>query len=94
MKTSSKLWLASGLAAALMGLAGCSGSNDDGNGSLGGTQGASDSASVPDSAGSTVASFMAYVAGMDPNDEKSEPLVLKDSLVVPADEASDSQPLT
>ena len=94
MKTSSKLWLASGLAAALMGLAGCSGSNDDGNGSLGGTQGASDSASVPDSAGSTVASFMAYVAAMDPNDEKSEPLVLKDSLVVPADEASDSQPLT
>ena len=94
MKTSSKLWLASGLAAALAGLAGCSGSNDDGNGSLGGTQGASGQASVPDSAGSTVASFMAYVIGMDPNDEKSEPLLLKDSLVVPADEASDSQPLT
>ncbi len=94
MKTSSKLWLASGLAAALVGLAGCSGSNDDGNGSLGGTQGASDPASVPDSAGSTVASFMAYLVGMDPNDEKSEPLLLKDSLVVPADEASDSQPLT
>ena len=95
MKTSSKLWLASGLAAALVGLAGCSGSNDDGNnGSLGGSQGASDPASVPDSAGSTVAAFMAYVVGMDPNDEKSEPLQLKDSLVVPADEASDSQPLT
>ena len=94
MKTSSKLWLASGLAAALVGLAGCSGSNDDGNGSLGGTQGASDSASVPESAGSTVAAFMAYMIGMDPNDEKSEPLLLKDSLAVPADETSDSQPLT
>ena len=94
MKTSSKLWLASGLAAALVGLAGCSGSNDDGNGSLGGAQGASDSASVPDSAGSTVASFMAYMIGLDPNDEKSEPLLLKDSLVVPADESSDSQLLT
>ena len=97
MKTSSKLWLASGLAAALVGLAGCSGSNDSGNGSAsgpGGTQGASEAASVPDSAGSTVAAFMAYMIGMDPNDEKSEPLLMKDSLVIPADETSDEKPLT
>lgn len=91
MKTNSKIWLAGGLAAALVGLAGCSGSSDDGNG---GTQGASGPAGVPDSAGTTVAAFMAYIIGMDPNDEKSEPLLIKDSLVVPADEASDSQPLT
>ena len=97
MKTSSKLWLTSGLAAALVGLAGCSGSNDDGNGSangLGGTQGATDSASVPDSAGSTVAAFMAYMIGLDPDDEKSEPLLMKESFVVPADESSESQPLS
>ena len=100
MKTSSKLWLASSLAATLVGLAGCSGSNDSGNGSAsgasspGGTQGASEAASVPDSAGSTVAAFMAYLIGMDPNDEKSEPLQMKDSLVIPADETSDEKPLT
>ena len=97
MKTSSKLWLASGLAAALVGLAGCSGSSDSGNGSAsgpGGTQGASEAASVPDSASSTVASFMAYMIGLDPNDEKSEPLLVKESFVVPADESSESQPLS
>ena len=95
MKTSSKLWLAGGLAAALVGLAGCSGSSDDGNANGGGgTQGASGPATVPDSAGSTVAAFMAYMIGMDPNDEKSEPLLMKDGFAVPPDEASDSQPLT
>ena len=89
MKTSSKLWLAGALAAALVGLAGCSGSNDDGN-----ANGASGPATVPDSAGSTVAAFMAYMIGLDPNDEKSEPLLMKDGFAVPPDEASDSQPLT
>ena len=97
MKTSSKLWLTSGLAAALVGLAGCSGNSDDANtgvNGLGGAQGATDSASVPDSAGSTVAAFMAYMIGMDPDDEKSEPLLMKESFVVPADESSESQPLS
>ena len=95
MKTSSKLWLASSLAAALVGIAGCSGSSGDGNAnSGGGTQGASGPATVPDSTGSTVGAFMAYLIGMDPNNEKSEPLLIKDSLVVPADEAGDAQPLT
>lgn len=96
MKTSSKLWLAGGLTAALLGLAGCSGgSSDDGNANGGGgPQGASGPATVPDSAGSTVAAFMAYMIGLDPNDEKSEPLLMKDGFAVPPDEASDSQPLT
>ena len=76
-----------------MGLSGCSGSSDDGNANGGGgPQGASGPATVPDSAGSTVAAFMAYMIGLDPNEEKSEPLLLKDSLAVPADDASDSQP--
>ena len=95
MTTSSKLWLAGGLAAALLGLAACSGSSDNGNANDGGgTQGASGPATVPDSAGSTVAAFMAYMIGMDPNDEKSEPLLMKESFVVPADESSESQPLS
>ena len=91
MKTSSKLWLAGGLTAALLGLAGCSGSSDDGNANAGGSP---QVASVPDSAGSTVAAFMAYMIGLDPNDEKSEPLLIKESFAVPPDEASDGQPLT
>ena len=96
MKTSSKLWLASGLAAALVGLAGCSGSSGDDNANGGGgPQGDSGPATtVPDSAGSTVAAFMAYMIGLDPNDEKSEPLLMKDGFAVPADESSDSQPLS
>ena len=93
MKTSSKLWLAGSLAAALVGIAGCSGSSDNANGG-GDTQGASGPATVPDSTGSTVGAFMAYLIGMDPNDEKSEPLLIKDSFAVPADEAGDAQPLT
>ena len=98
MKTSSKLWLAGGLTAALVGLAGCSGSSGDGDANVGGgPQGDSGPAAatttVPDSAGSTVAAFMAYVIGMDPNDEKSEPLIMKDSFAVPVDETSDSQPI-
>lgn len=94
MKTSSKLWLAGGMTAALVGLAGCSGSSDNGNAnSAGGTQGNSGPNTVPDSAGSTVAAFMAYMIGLDPNDEKSEPLLMKDSFAIPLDEASDGQPL-
>jgi len=94
MKKCSKLWLAGGLTAALVGLTGCSGSSDDGNVNAGGTQGSSDPASVPDNAGSTVAAFIAYMIGLDPNDEKSEPLRLKDNFAVPPDDASDSQPIT
>ncbi len=83
------------MTAALLGLSGCSGSSADGNANGGGgPHGASGPATVPDSAGSTVAAFMAYMIGLDPNEEKSEPLLLKDSLAVPADDASDSQPLT
>ena len=89
MKTSSKLWLAGGLAAALVTIAGCSDNNNNDN-----PQGSAGPATVPDSAGTTVASFMAYLMGLDPNDEKSEPLLIKDSLAVPPDEGNDSQPLT
>ena len=95
MKTSLKLWLAGGLAAALLTLSGCSGSNDDNNVNSGaGIQGVSGPATVPDSAGSTVAAFMAYLIGLDPNDEKSEPALLKGSFAVPPDEGSDDKPLT
>jgi hypothetical protein len=90
MKTSSKLWMVAGLAAALVTVAGCSSSSDDGNVSA---QGSAGPATVPDSAGTTVAGFIAYLIGLDANDEKSEPLLIKDSFAVPADEGSDPQPI-
>ena len=91
MKTSSKLWLAGGLAAALVTVAGCSSGSSDGNGTIGSNQGAT---TVPDGAGTTVAAFMAYLMGLDSNDERSEPSLIKDSFAVPADEGNDAQPLT
>ena len=93
MKTNSKLWLASGLMAALLGLAGCSSNSDGDNANAGPPGGAASATTVPDSAGTSVASFMAYLMGLDPNDEKSEPLLIKDSFAVPPDEANDSPPL-
>ena len=87
----SKLWLAGGLAAVLVAVAGCSGDSNNDNA---GNQSAAGPATVPDSAGTTVASFMAYLIGLDPNDEKSEPLLIRDSLAVPADEVNEGQPLS
>ena len=91
MKTSSKLWLAGGLAAALVTVAGCS---DNSNNDNGNPQGSAGPATVPDSAGTTADSFIAYLKGLAPNDETSEPLLIKDSFAVPPDESNDSQPLT
>lgn len=91
MKTSSKIWLAGGLAAALVTLAGCSSGSSDGNVTFGGNQPVS---TVPDSAGTSVATFLAFLMGLDPNDESSEPLLIKDSFAVPPDEVNDPQLLT
>ena len=95
MTTTFKPWLAVGLAAALVLAAGCSGSssNDAGNNS-GGDSSPGDSASIPDSAGTSVAGFLAYLLALSPNDESSEPLLIKDNFSVPVDEGSDSQSLS
>lgn len=96
MKTTYKPWLA-GLAAALVLAAGCSNNdNDNGNNGVGngGNPGLGAAASVPDSAGNSVGSFVAYLMGLSPNDETSEPLLIKDSFAVPADEAAQSQTLS
>jgi hypothetical protein len=90
MKHTSKLLWSTALAA-LLGLVACSGGSSNDNSGL---QGSAKPGSVPDNAGTTVAGFMAYLAGLDPNDEKSEPLLIKDSFAVPPDESSDSQPHT
>ena len=92
MKTNSKRWLAVGLAAALVTLTACSGGSDTpvagSNPPPSGGPG-----TVPDSASTSVAGFLAYLKGLSPNDETSEPLLIKDSFAVPADEAEDPAPL-
>ena len=86
MKTTSKILLATGLITTLL-VSGC-GSNDDGG------DGAGSASFVPDSASASPAAFIAYLMTLNPDDETSEPLTLSDSFAVPADEASEPQPLT
>ena len=97
MTSNLKPWLVAGLAAALVLAAGCSGSsgNDSSGGNnSGGNPGLVDSATVPDSAGTSMAGFLAYLLALSPNDETSEPRLIKDNFTVPIDEGSDSQTLS
>ena len=48
---------------------------------------------VSDSAGASAAAFIAFLPGLSAGDETTEPLTLKDSLDVPADETSEPQVL-
>ncbi len=81
-------WLVvTGLTAALT-LSGCFGGDDDDDAV------APVSTEVPDSASASAASFISYLLSLSVSDETSEPLTLKETLVVPADEASEPSPLT
>lgn len=91
MKTTYKPWLLSSLAAALVLVAGCSNNSDD---NAGGNPGLITAGTVPDSAGASVASFMAFLMSLSSSDETSEPLLIKDSFAVPVDEAGDGQALS
>ena len=85
MKTSRKLWLAGALATTLA-VAGCWGNNDDNPVTPAVTE-------VPDSAGASVAAFIAFLTGLSADDESSEPLTIKDTFAVPPDENGEPQPL-
>jgi hypothetical protein len=88
MKNHRKLLAATGLIVAL-GLAGCWG-DDNNNDSL--PPGSSNE--VPDSAGASTAAFVSFILGLDANDESSEPLTIRDTFAVPADETAEPTPLT
>ena len=88
MNNHRKLLAAGGLMAALA-LAGCW---DDNNNSD--TVPPVASTEVPDSAGVSTASFVAFILGLSASDESSEPLTLKDTFAVPADETGEPTPLT
>lgn len=49
---------------------------------------------VPDSAGLSTAAFVSFILGLSASDESSEPLTLKDSFAVPAEESAEPTPLT
>jgi hypothetical protein len=87
MKIHRNLLAATGLLAALS-LVGCWGDNDDE------PVPPDASAEVPDSAGLSTAAFVGFILGLGASDESSEPLTLKDSFAVPADESTEPIPLT
>jgi hypothetical protein len=52
-----------------------------------------DMTEVPDSAGVSIGAFFSFILGLAANDEKSEPLTIKTTFAVPADEAAEPTPL-
>ena len=75
--------------AALLALGGCWGNNDDDPVVV--TPAITE---VPDSASVSGAALVSFILGLDPNDETSEPLTIKESFSVPDDETSEPTPLT
>jgi len=49
---------------------------------------------VPGSAGASIAAFVAYLLSLSGTDETSEPLTIRDTFAVPADETSEPATLT
>ena len=86
MKTQRHLLAASGLIAVL-GLAGCWGDSENAAAPpVAITE-------VPDSAGVSTAALVSFILGLNAGDEASEPLTIKDSFAVPADESAEPTPL-
>ena len=50
-------------------------------------------ASVPDSAGVSVSAFFGYLLSLATNDESTEPLLIRDSFVVPPEESAEPSSL-
>ena len=90
MKTHRHLLAASGLIAVL-GLAGCWGDSVDAVTPPAPPPVAS--TEVPDSAGVSTAALVSFILGLGASDEASEPLTIKDSFAVPADDSTEPTPL-
>jgi hypothetical protein len=76
--------------AAVLTLSGCW---DDNNDTETAAQPPVDATEVPDSAGVSIGAFSSFILGLAAGDEKSEPLTIKASFAVPADEAAEPTPL-
>ena len=82
-----RIWLATtGLIAALS-LAGCW--DDDNNNDPVPLPPPVAIAEVPDSAGLSTGAFVSYLLGLSATDESTEPLSIKDTFAVPADESNE-----
>ena len=95
MTFSKKITLAAGLAVALV-IGGCGGGNDGPSTPVATTgTGTSSvpSTTVPDSAGNTMTSFLAFLVAMV-SSETSEPLTISNGFVAPSDETSDPMPVS
>jgi len=91
MNKHKKLLAWTGLVATLS-LAGCwGGNNDDDKNSP--APPPITSTDVPDSAGVSTSSFVSFILSLSGSDESSEPLTIKDTLAVPADESGEPTPL-
>ena len=86
MKNQRKLLAVAGLMAAL-GLAGCWHDDDDPVPPVVITE-------VPDSAGVSTAALVSFILGLSASDESSEPLTIKDTFAVPADDSAEPTPLS
>ena len=89
MTFSKKIALAAGLTVVLV-LSGCGGGSNSSSTPVGGTSTAN---SVPDSAGNSVTTFLAFLVAMT-SSETSEPLSMSNGFTVPADETNDPMPTT
>jgi len=80
-------------AALVLSLAACFGGDDDdavvSSGGTGAGAGLGSDNAVPDGAGISVASFVAFLAALSGNDESSEPATIGESFTAPADETSE-----
>lgn len=65
-------------------LSGCGGSSDSGSADVP----PKTANTIPDSAGSTVASFLAFVQGLTKGDETSEPLTFSTTFASPAEDVT------
>ena len=94
MMNSRHLWGASALATALA-LTGCGGGDDNvvTPATPTPTPTPTPATEVPDTAGVSVTAFVSFILGLTANDESSEPLTLKDTFAVPADETAEPTPL-
>ena len=93
MKLQRKM-LAAAAAATALALAGCWNDDNDADPTPPPAPPPVAAAAVPDSAGVSTATFVAFILGLGGSDESSEPLVIRDTFAVPADETGEPTTLT
>ena len=93
MKSNRKFWWGyAAVVASVLALSACGGGGD-GNGGGGGGGGGGNVNTVPDSAGATTASFIAFIQALALNDETSEPLVFGSSFAAPVEDLTEPSPV-